>query len=127
MEDRETRYQRGRAHRDKFLGPAMQGKVQYFEDLAPDLERMVMENLYGDIYLRPGLDARTRSLITISILTRDKHEVQLRAHINGALNLGVKKDEIIECLMQVLFYAGLPAASTGLRIAHEVFKERGLI
>ncbi|MGE3149014.1 MAG: carboxymuconolactone decarboxylase family protein [Pseudorhodoplanes sp.] len=123
----DSRYQRGRKYRDHLLGPDMKDKVRYFEELAPDLERMVMENLFGDIYMRPGLDPRTRSLCTISILARDGREVQLRAHINGALNIGAKKEEIVECLMQLLFYAGLPAASTGLRIAHEVFRERGLI
>jgi 4-carboxymuconolactone decarboxylase len=125
-ESRQERYERGRARRLELLGPDVAEHVKYLEDLAPDLERIVMENLFGDIFLRPGLDAKTRSLCTICVLASQGRETQTRAHIRGALNVGAKKEEIVEALIQLLFYAGLPAASTGLKIASEVFKERGL-
>jgi 4-carboxymuconolactone decarboxylase len=125
-ETRQERYDRGRQRRLELFGPKVAEGVKYLEDLAPDLERIVMENLFGDIFLRPGLDARTRSLITLCVLASQGRETQTRAHIAGALNIGATKQEIVEALIQLLFYAGLPAASTGLKIASEVFKERGI-
>lgn len=125
-ESRQERYERGRKRRLELLGPKVAEHVKYLEELAPDLERMVMENLFGDIFLRPGLDARTRSLCTLSVLAAQGRETQIRAHIGGALNIGATKEEIVETLFQLLFYAGLPAASSGLKIASEVFKERGI-
>ncbi len=88
-----------------------------------DLERIVMENLFGDFYCRTNLDPIVRSLCTISVLASQGREVQLKYHIKGALNIGATQDQIIETLKHLLFYAGLPAASTGLKIAKEVFAE----
>jgi len=95
------------------------------KDICPDMARFVVEFPYGDIYSRPGLDVKTRELITIASLTtlgyaRD----QLKTHIQNALNVGCSKDQIIETILQMTVYAGFPAALNSLFAAKEVF-ERG--
>ena len=119
----ENLYQKGRSKRDQMFGEEAAKNVGYLKDLAPDLERIVMENLFGDFYNRPQLNPRIRSLCTISILAAQGREVQLKYHIQGALNVGATREEIVETLMHLFFYAGLPAASSGLKIANEVFAE----
>lgn len=123
----EESYQRGRRKRDEMFGPEAKTAVIYLEELAPDLERIVMENLFGGFFCRPGLEPRIRSLCTISALAAmGGRDGQVKYHIKGALNVGASKEEIVETLMHLLFYAGLPSASNGLRMAKEVFDERGL-
>lgn len=119
----ESQYQKGRAKREQMFGKEAEKNVSYLKELAPDLERIVMENLFGDFYCRTNLDPIVRSLCTISVLASQGREVQLKYHIKGALNIGATQDQIIETLKHLLFYAGLPAASTGLKIAKEVFAE----
>lgn len=98
------------------------------KDIAPDMARFVVEFPYGDIYSRPGLDIKTRELITIaSLVTLGHAKDQLRAHIENALNVGCLKEEIVEAIMQMSVYAGFPAALNGLFMAKEVFVEKGLI
>jgi 4-carboxymuconolactone decarboxylase len=119
----ESQYQKGRARREQLFGKEAEKNVSYLKELAPDLERIVMENLFGDFYCRTNLDPRIRSLCTLSVLAAQGREVQLKYHIKGALNVGATQEEIVETLMHLLFYAGLPAASTGLKVAKEVFAE----
>lgn len=95
------------------------------EDIAPDMARYVAEFAYGDIYTRPGLDEKTRELLTIaSITTLGGAEAQLKSHIHGALNVGCHPREIIEVIIQMAVYAGFPKAINGLFAAKEVFDER---
>ena len=123
----DDRYRRGRQKRNELFGPEAEGAVRYLEELAPDLERIVMEDLFGGFFCRPGLDPRIRSLCTVAVLAAlGGRDVQVRYHIRGALNVGATKQEVIEVLMHLLFYAGLPSASNGLRIAKEVFDEQGV-
>jgi 4-carboxymuconolactone decarboxylase len=126
MTSSDERYERGRVKRAALYGPDAEKNVAYLKELAPDLERMVMENLFGDISCRQGLDPRIRILCTLSVLVAAGREPQIRYQIGGALNMGVTKEELIEVFMQLMFYTGFPAVSTALRIAGEVFKERGL-
>jgi 4-carboxymuconolactone decarboxylase len=101
--------------------------MSYFKELAPDLDRIVVADMFGGMLSGSELDPRTRSLCIVSMLaTMAGREVQLKYHIGGALNVGVTKAEIVEALKQVFFFAGLPAAATGLKIAEGVFAERGL-
>ncbi len=93
-------------------------------DVAPDLARYVVEFPYGDIYNRPGLDLKTRELVTIaSITTMGGAATQLKSHIRGALNVGCSKKEIIEVIIQMAVYAGFPRAINGVLAAKEVFEE----
>lgn len=94
-------------------------------DIAPDMARFVVEFAYGDVYSRPGLDLKTRELATVSALTAlGNCPLQLKSHINGALNAGWTRREVVEVIIQMAVYAGFPAALNGLYAAKEVFKER---
>lgn len=91
---------------------------------APGLEAMVTEALFGGIWARPQLDIKHRSIVTISALTALGWEPQLKGHIRNGLNLGLTPTQIVEVMVHLVFYASLPAALNGLRLASEVFGER---
>lgn len=109
----------------KIMNPDSYKQLQKnLEDIAPDMARFVAEFPYGDIYTRPGLDLKTRELITIAaITTLGTAPLQLKSHIKGALNVGCTREEIIEVLIQMAVYAGFPAALNGIYTAKEVFEE----
>ena len=77
----------------------------------------------GDVWSRPGLDIKSRSMITVAALTALHRPEELRVHVRGALNLGISRQEICEIIMHMAIYGGFPVALEGLRIASEVFQE----
>jgi 4-carboxymuconolactone decarboxylase len=88
--------------------------------LAPDFFRYVAESAFGMIWSRPGLAVRDRSLTTVAQLAALGRSDELRAHLAGALNVGIRREELVEVLMQTAIYAGVPAANEALRVAAEV-------
>ena len=82
--------------------------------------------IYGDIWERPGLSKRDRSLVVVATLIATYRPEQLRGHLERALDNGVTKDEIAEIITHLAFYSGWPASMTAARITTEVFEERGL-
>ncbi|QYO63347.1 carboxymuconolactone decarboxylase family protein [Leptolyngbya sp. 7M] len=89
------------------------------------LDRYILEFAFGEIYSRPGLDAKTRQLVTITALTTlGNAQPQLKAHIQGALNVGCTRTEVVEVILQLVVYAGFPAALNAMLIAKQVFAER---
>jgi 4-carboxymuconolactone decarboxylase len=93
--------------------------------LSPDFAGLVTNFLAGKIWVRPNLDLRTRSLVTIAALAALGRPNGLRLNIEMALNNGATREEIAETLLQMAPYAGFPACWEGLLIADEVFKSRG--
>jgi 4-carboxymuconolactone decarboxylase len=92
------------------------------QDIAPDLVRFVAEFAYGDIYTRPGLDQKSREIATVAALTAmGNAPLQLESHIEGALNSGCTRQEVVEVIIQMAVYAGFPAAINGMNCAKEVF------
>jgi 4-carboxymuconolactone decarboxylase len=81
---------------------------------------------WNDIWNRPGLDRKTRSMLNLAMLSALGKEHELKLHINGALNNGLSKEQIREVFLQVAIYCGVPAAVVSFRCAKEVFKERGV-
>ena len=81
--------------------------------------------LFGELWSRPQLDLRTRSLVTIAALTIQNKPDQLAAHIRGALNNGATPDEVIEVIMQMGFYGGWANGASGLAVADRVLTELG--
>ena len=79
---------------------------------------------WGEIWTRPGLDARTRSCITVAMLVALGRLDELEMHIRGAERNGVSRDEITEILLQSAIYCGFPAANSALAVAHRVFEDR---
>lgn len=88
-----------------------------------DFQRFITEAAWGSVWSRPGLDRRTRHLITLAILAALGKERELALHIRATSNTGVKADELKEAFMQVAVYAGIPAANTAFSIAKTVIAE----
>ena len=89
--------------------------------LAPDFFTWVAETAFGKIWSRPNLAVRDRSLITVAMLAALGKTGELRGHLMGARNLGISQEELVEVLMQVAVYAGVPAANEALNVAADVF------
>ncbi len=90
------------------------------------MQELVTEYCWGEIWNRPGLDRRTRSIINLSLLTALNRPHELKLHVRGAINNGLSKEEISEVLMQTAIYCGVPAAIDSFRNAKEVFAELGI-
>ena len=97
---------------------------QEVRQVAPKLADLTETVLYGDVWERPGLSKRDRSLITLAALTAMYRTDQLPLHIVRALDNGVTREEIGEVLTHMAFYAGRPTAVTASRIAKTIFDER---
>ncbi len=99
--------------------PAARGLLA---DFAPKLSELTQEVLFGDIWERPGLSKRDRSLITVSALVALNRTEQLRFHLTRALENGVTKDELIELITHLAFYSGWPTAMSAILLAKEMFE-----
>lgn len=120
------RFQKGLNVLNSINGRNGKGIMKALRRISPDMARFVVEFPYGDIYSRPGLELKTRELLTIaSLVTLGYPERELKAHIANALKAGCSKEEIVETIMQMCVYAGFPAALHGLFIAQEVFETTG--
>ena len=91
------------------------------------LQRLVTEYCWGKIWGRAGLDRRQRSLLNLAMIGVLNRPHELKAHIRGALTNGVTPAEICEVFLQVMIYAGVPAAVDSFRIANEAFAENGVV
>jgi 4-carboxymuconolactone decarboxylase len=121
----EERYTRGIAQLSQMSGGSVHAMLDNLKEISPDLARLTVEFPYGDVVSRPGLDLRARQIATVAALTAlGNAPVQLRAHIDMALNVGCTRDEIKEVIIQMAVYAGFPAALNGMAAAKEVFLER---
>lgn len=125
MEHPGERYERGLKTLQHLSGEAEPSVVTSLADIAPDLGRFIAEFAYGDVLTRPELELRDRELVTVGALAALGNAApQLRFHINGALNAGCTRGEVIEALIQIAVYAGFPAAINAVEAAREVFAER---
>lgn len=96
------------------------------DDFGRPLQELITHYAWGEVWSRPGLDRRTRSMITLAMLAALNRPHELKIHVLGALRNGVSKAEIGEVLLQSVIYAGGPAALDAFRVAREAFKEAGL-
>ncbi len=120
-----NRYERGLEKLKEIDAEQGERVVASLADIAPDFARYVVEFPFGDIYTRPGLDLKTRELASVAALTAmGTAPNQLRIHIHGALHVGCSRSEILEVIMQMVVFAGFPAALNGLAAAREVFASR---
>ncbi|AJA49179.1 carboxymuconolactone decarboxylase [Clostridium pasteurianum DSM 525 = ATCC 6013] len=120
----ENRYEKGVNKLKEVDGKGGDEVVESLKDIAPDLGKYIIEFAFGDIYTRPALDLKQRELITLSSLTTlGGCEKQLKVHINGALNVGISKEEIIEVFLQCIPYVGFPKVLNAVFVAKEVFNE----
>jgi len=113
--------------RREMFGPALaEQAVNSATDFTRPLQEIVTRYCFGEIWTRPPLDRRTRSLLTIATLIALGKPVQLRAHVRAAITNGATKDEIREVLLHGMIYCGVPAGVDSFNHAAEVLKEMGL-
>jgi 4-carboxymuconolactone decarboxylase len=118
------RYREGMKVRRAVLG------VEYVDRAAAsttefnrEFQSYITRNAWGEIWTRPGLPRRTRSLLTLAMMIALNRSDEFRMHVRGAFNNGVTRDEIKEVLLHSAVYCGVPAANTAFHIAAEVFSE----
>jgi 4-carboxymuconolactone decarboxylase len=97
-----------------------------YGDIAPALGDYTDNVLFGDVWKRPGLSPRDRSLITVASLVALYRTNELPHHLKRALDNGVSREELIELITHLAFYAGWPTANTAVIIARRVFEENGV-
>lgn len=123
----DKRLEQGMKNLKAIDGEAGERVIQTLEGIAPDVGRYVLEFAFGDIYEKDTLSFREREIITItSLLTQGDTKNQLIVHINGSLNVGITKEEIIEVFTHCIPYVGFPKVLNAIMIAKEVFETRKL-
>ncbi len=119
-----TTYDDGMAVRREVLGDDhVDRATAATTDLTRDFQELITEYAWGAVWTRPGLDRRTRSLITLTALVAGGHHDELALHVRGALRNGVSVEEIGETLLHAAVYCGVPAANTAFRIAQQTLAE----
>ena len=118
-------YERGLAVRRQVLGSAyVDSSLKNATPFTTDYQDFTTEVAWGEVWSRPGLDRRIRSMVTIAMLAALGREAELRLHIRASRNTGVTDDELKEVLLHVGVYAGVPAANTAFQIARAVLEEK---
>lgn len=119
-----ARYDAGMAVRREVLGDRhVDAANAAITDLTAEFQQFITEYAWGSIWTRPGLDRRTRSMITLTALIARGHHDEFAMHVRAALGNGVTRDEIREVLLQSAIYCGVPDANSAFRIATRVFAE----
>ncbi len=120
----DERYNKGMEVRRAVLGDAHVDRAEANKTrFDEDFQRYITENAWGSVWARPGMDNRTRSLITISLLAGLGHHHELAMHYRASRNTGATLDDIKEALFHVAVYAGVPAANRAIAIAKDVFAD----
>ncbi len=120
------RFDDGLKTRREVLGAAYVDKAMAgVDDFSQPFVDLLNTYCWNDIWNRPGLDRKTRSMLNLAMLSALDKEHELKLHINGALNNGLSKEQIREVFLQVAIYCGVPSAVVAFRCAKEVFKDRG--
>ncbi len=118
--------ERGRALAQTLDPELEQILKERYDDLLPNCAVSIVENAYGRVYSRDGLDIKSRYIATIAALTVQGSQThpQLRINIKNALKVGVSQREICEIIFQMSLYGGMPATINALNLAKEIFAER---
>jgi 4-carboxymuconolactone decarboxylase len=125
----ENNWDRGQAHMRKMMGePFAQGMTSAAESGAfgADVARMAIEFCFGDVWGRPGLDLKYRSLTVIAVLIAQRQTAELKNHVRFGIGNGLTPKEIEEAIIQSLPYVGFAAVSSALQATIEVLREMGL-
>lgn len=120
MTDQFDRYQAGMSVRRQVLGDAHVDRASArTTEFTADFQRLITEYAWGSIWTRPGLDRRSRSIITLTALVARGHHEELAMHLRAARTNGLTDEEIKEVLLQTAVYCGVPDANTAFRIAQD--------
>lgn len=117
-------FEQGLAVRRAVLGGEyVDNSIASASEFMVDFQKLVTEYCWGEVWTRPGLDRKHRSMLNLAMLTALNRPNELRLHVRGAVTNGVSRDEIKEILLQACIYAGIPAGLDAFKVANEVFKE----
>ncbi len=120
--DERSRYEVGMATRREVLGDAhVSRSLTRRNAFNGEFLDLLTRYAWGEIWTRPGLERRTRSMIVLAMLVALNRSEEFRLHVRAALNNGLGRDEIKEVLLQAAIYCGVPAANAAFRMAEEVF------
>ena len=119
-------FDRGMQIRRNMYGTRADEELAQATDFTRPLHALVTTYCFGEIWDRPGLSHKTRSMLTVAMLIALNRQGPLQAHVDNALNNGVTKDELMEIILHAAVYCGVPAAADATRSAVEVFKRRGI-
>ena len=121
-------YERGLKIRREVLGDAhVDRSLAAVSEFARPAQELVTAHVWGDVWSRPGLDRRTRSLLNLVMLTALNRNHELAVHVRGAINNGCTAEEIQEALLQAGVYCGAPAVLESFRVAERVLTELGVL
>jgi 4-carboxymuconolactone decarboxylase len=121
--DRKT-FEEGLEIRRAVLGAEyVDASIASADELTRPLQELVTQYVWGEIWSRPGLDRRTRSIVNLGMIAALSRPHELKLHVRGALRNGVTRTEIREIFLQVAVYCGMPAAIEAFRCAREVFAD----
>lgn len=123
MTDKDEQYQRGLEMRRKVMSDAFVDRaLSSVTDFTAPIQEHITREAWGTVWQRPGLDLKTRSLVTIAMLTALGKQKELAGHVRGALNNGATASEIQEVLLHATIYCGVPSAVDAFRTAAEVIQ-----
>lgn len=122
-----TRYEKGLKKLSEVDGHVGEQVIAALSGIAPDLGKYIIEFAFGDIYCRENLNLQEREMVTLSsLLTLGGCENQLDVHINGALNVGITPQKVIEIFVQCIPYVGFPRVLNAVGVAKKVFAARNI-
>lgn len=117
-------FEKGLKTRREVLGAEyVDASIKNADDFNQPMQELVTEYCWNEIWNRPGLDRKTRSIINLSMLIALNRPHELKLHVKAALNNGLTRDQIREVILQVAVYCGVPAGIDSTRIAREAFAE----
>ena len=120
----DEKYDKGMQIRKSVLGEDHVNRAEANKtEFDADFQRLITETAWGTVWARPGLDKKTRHLLTIALLAVLGNHEELAMHIRATRNTGVTREDVREALLQVAVYAGIPAANAAIAIAKRVFAE----
>jgi 4-carboxymuconolactone decarboxylase len=120
----EDKFEKGMRVRRSVLGEAHVERAENNKTaFDADFQQYIVESAWGSVWARPGLDKKTRHLLTIAMLAALGKEHELSLHLRATQNTGVTREEVKEVLLQVAVYAGVPAANSAIAVAKRVYVE----
>ena len=120
----DDRYEKGMEVRREVLGDEhVDRATEGATDLTADFQDLITRYAWGEIWTRPGLDRRTRSVITMTALVAGGHHEELAMHVRAAVRNGLTEEEIKEVLLQTAIYCGVPAANAAFKVAQRALRD----
>ncbi len=122
----DTAFQNGLATRTQVMSESFVDRAfANATDYTLPMQEFITRNAWGNVWQRPGLDLKTRSLITVAMLAALGKQTELKGHVRGALNNGVTPEELREVMLHATVYCGFPSAIDGFRSVVEVVEPKG--